>query len=103
MYFANTFYAFLCVLNVPLINANEWTHTSWLDHNNKYHLKWKTNDKTDTISFLVEVKTKGWVGFGISPNGGMKNSDIVIGWVTDDGKTYFHVRLIFSYFHVFTD
>jgi hypothetical protein len=84
-------YAFLVILSLTLNCATEWTHSSWLDHKHKYHLKWKTDDKTETISFLVEVQTKGWVGFGISPNGGMKNSDIVIGWVTDQGLTYFHV------------
>ena len=29
----------------------------------------------------MSAKTLGWVGFGISPNGGMKGSDMVIGWV----------------------
>jgi hypothetical protein len=81
----------LALLLLPLINANEWIHSSWLDHYHKYHLKWKTDDRTETITFKVEVQTRGWVGFGISPNGGMKNSDIVIGWIADDGKTYFHV------------
>ncbi len=88
------FCAKFCILIVsilPLLRATEWTHSSWLDHHKKYHLKWKPDDKSETITFLVEVQTKGWVRFGISPNGGMKNSDIVIGWVTDDGKTYFHV------------
>ncbi len=81
----------LALLLFPLINANEWTHSSWLDHYYKYHLKWKADDRTETINFKVEVQTRGWVGFGISPNGGMKDSDIVIGWITDDGKAYFHV------------
>ena len=29
------------------------------------------------------MKTKGWVGLGLSPNGGMKGSDIFLGWVKD--------------------
>ena len=43
-----------------------------------------------TIAFAVNVSTTGWVGLGISPNGGMVNSDVVIGWVSN-GRTYFHV------------
>ena len=36
------------------------------------------------------METRGYVGFGISPNGDMVNSDVVIGWVKD-GRTYFSV------------
>jgi hypothetical protein len=39
-----------------------------------------------------QVATTGWVGFGLSPNGQMPDSDVVIGWVTDDGQTVFHDR-----------
>ena len=31
----------------------------------------------------MQVETTGYVGFGISPNGKMWPSDVVIGWVTD--------------------
>ena len=58
-----------------------------------YELYWSFDHDTETISFAVRVQTTGWVGFGISPNGQMPNSDVVIGWVTDDGETVFHVRL----------
>ena len=36
------------------------------------------------------MQTNGYVGFGISPNGNMNASDVVIGWVKD-GQTYFSV------------
>ena len=56
----------------------------------KYRLLWNIED--DNITVEVQVLTKGWVGFGLSPNGGMKGSDVVIGWV-QDGKHVFHVSL----------
>ena len=59
-----------------------------------YELHWTFDDEAKTISFAVRVQTTGWVGFGISPNGQMPNSDVVIGWVTEDGKTIFHVSLV---------
>ena len=31
----------------------------------------------------IHVKTNGWVGFGFSPNGGMSNSDVIVGWIND--------------------
>ena len=55
-----------------------------------YELYWNFVNEAEEISFAVRVQTTGWVGFGLSPNGGMPNSDVIIGWVTDDG-TIFHV------------
>lgn len=39
------------------------------------------SDKKLFVYLQMSAKTLGWVGFGISPNGGMKGSDMVIGWV----------------------
>ena len=44
----------------------------------------------ETITFAVRVQTTGWVGFGLSPNGQMPNSDVVIGWVKGE-ESYFDV------------
>ena len=55
-----------------------------------YMLHWNFSTAERTITFAVNVSTTGWVGFGISPNGGMVNSDVVIGWVKS-GRAYFHV------------
>ena len=46
----------------------------------------------ETISFAVHVNTTGWVGFGLSPNGQMPNSDVVIGWVDRSGSVAFQVN-----------
>ena len=38
------------------------------------------------------VQTHGYIGFGLSPNGNMAGSDVVIGWVTGPAQTpVFHV------------
>ena len=55
-----------------------------------YTLHWNFTREQSTIYFAVNVSTTGWVGFGLSPTGGMVNSDLVIGWV-DNGATYFKV------------
>ncbi len=57
---------------------------------NEYYLYWNFSQTDETIQFAVSVKTTGWVGFGISPNGQMPGSDVVIGWVDGD-ESYFHV------------
>ena len=57
-----------------------------------YELYWTFDNAAETVSFAVRVQTTGWVGFGLSPNGQMPNSDVVIGWV-DNGEIYFTVSL----------
>ncbi|KAK3781429.1 hypothetical protein RRG08_019055 [Elysia crispata] len=54
-----------------------------------YTLYWNFNN-THIILEMV-VKTNGWVGFGISPKGAMKSSDVIIGWVKD-GQVHFADR-----------
>jgi len=59
-----------------------------------YVLHWNFSTADRTIAFAVNVSTTGWVGLGISPNGGMVNSDVVIGWVSN-GRAYFHVSSMY--------
>ena len=56
-----------------------------------YTLYWNFDLEQQTIAFAVNVSTTGWVGFGVSPNGQMPQSDVVIGWVDNNGNTQFHV------------
>nr|XP_015210154.1 PREDICTED: DBH-like monooxygenase protein 1 isoform X1 [Lepisosteus oculatus] len=60
-------------------------HSTVLDDQGKYHMKWKHNESR--ITFEIEVETRGYIGFGLSPNGAMALSDIVIGGV-ELGKPY---------------
>lgn len=56
-----------------------------------YTLSWDFDLEKEAIFFTVTVRTTGWVGFGISPDGGMANSDVVIGWVDDSGNAFLQV------------
>ena len=49
--------------------------------NPQYDLYWTVDG--DTISFALRVETNGWIGFGISPNGTMLDSDVIQGFVDD--------------------
>ncbi len=62
-----------------------------LDDEGLYVLHWSFDLEAGTIAFAVNVSTTGWVGFGLSPNGQMPLSDVVIGWVDDQGETQFQV------------
>ena len=63
-----------------------------------FKLYWKYNLEQQTIDFACNVSTTGWFGFGISPDGKMLYSDIVVGWVNSDGSAQFHVSIYFSHF-----
>ena len=68
--------------------TNDYTHSLELIPE-RYHV-FSKYDST-TITFEIHAKTLGWVGFGLSPNGGMVGSDVIIAWVKD-GETFFSVR-----------
>ena len=57
-----------------------------------YELYWSFDNEAETIAFAVRVQTTGWVGFGLSPNGQMPNSDVVIGWV-ENSEAFLQVSL----------
>ena len=92
--------ALLSVLLVAHLHATLGTHdrsatyrfSATLDPNGQYDLYWSYNLTEQTISFAVCVQTTGWVGFGLSPNGQMTGSDVVIGWVDSTGGVQFRVR-----------
>ena len=79
------------VFGVLYAHHNEWEHHTVIDSRGIYHVSWRKDDIAEEITFLVEVKTRGWIGFGISPTGAMINSDLIIAWIDDNGKTHFHV------------
>ncbi|GFY41323.1 hypothetical protein TNIN_68281 [Trichonephila inaurata madagascariensis] len=69
-------------------------HCTVLDGERKFHVCWNLIESVDDdreIEFKVEVETHGYVGFGLSPNGGMAGSDIVTGWIKE-GQVYFQDR-----------
>lgn len=57
-----------------------------------YVVYWNFDIKKTTIEFAVDVDTTGWIGFGLSLNGQMPGSDVVIGWVKNDTRAEFHVQ-----------
>lgn len=60
--------------------------------NGDYLLYWNVDLQSKVISFAVDVATTGWVGFGISPNGQMPGSDVIMAWVDDrNGQVVFSV------------
>ena len=69
----------------------EYTFSKVLSED-RYILHWSFNFHNKSIRFAVNVKTRGWVGFGLSPSGSMEGADIVMGWIKDSGEATLEVR-----------
>ena len=86
---------YLCILllfvyniNCQTINSNSFfVNRVVLSAPDAYVLFWNYTN-TDII-FKIVAKTNGWVGFGISPNGGMENSDIILAYTMPSGMVMF--------------
>lgn len=86
-----------CVLLVQLflvsvVSAIQWDHSINVDEN--YRLLW--NVQAQEITFEVQVRTLGYIGFGLSRDGTRSGADVALGWV-DHGKAIFQVSYNFKY------
>lgn len=60
--------------------SSVYEHSTVMDRQDRFLLSWQTTDDK-LIHFKAEVKTQGWFGLGLSPNGNMPGSDIYLFWV----------------------
>ncbi|XP_061602971.1 DBH-like monooxygenase protein 2 homolog [Cololabis saira] len=60
----------------------------YLDPDRLVFLKWGFDHLEGNITFQLTVNSTGWVGFGFSPNGDMKGSDIVMGGLGPSGSYF---------------
>ncbi|XP_067643545.1 MOXD1 homolog 2 isoform X3 [Eurosta solidaginis] len=69
--------------------ALRWDHA--VDLNEDFRILWTIINQD--ITFEIQARTLGYVGFGFSPDGKLAGSDVALGWV-DKGQTYFQDRHI---------
>lgn len=82
-------FVLLVQISVSVHSFNQWDHA--VDMNVDYRLLWSINDKE--ITFEVQARTLGYVGFGFSRDGTIYGADVVVGWV-DQGRAYFQVSIL---------
>lgn len=80
----------VAVAHAKPIPTRYYKHQVTLDDDGAYWLYWESN--ATHVTFEVHVKTHGYVGFGLTTNGKMFPSDVVIGWVSN-GTAYLKVRV----------
>ena len=85
----------ICSVSFQAVLGAAASRAEYLVPNGKYVVSWETDTEAtkqnQSIVFKVDVETLGYVGFGISPKGGMTGADIVIGGVFPNGTSYFRV------------
>nr|XP_022919190.1 MOXD1 homolog 2 [Onthophagus taurus]XP_022919191.1 MOXD1 homolog 2 [Onthophagus taurus] len=81
----------LCAMCFAVLgtNAARWSHFAMLSPD--YRLLWSLGPGPQDITFELQVRTLGYVGFGFSKDGRMPGSDMIVGWV-DKGQVYFQDR-----------
>ncbi len=62
-------------------------HRMRLDAN--YDVYWSINESE--VTFEVQVRTLGYLVFGLSPSGHFQDADLIVGWV-HNGRPRFQVR-----------
>ena len=76
-------YYFCLILSNNNNWENEFEYHIYLNEHKTYQLFW-THIDNETIEIGISVQTNGWIGMGLSQNGQMVNSDIIVGWVDDN-------------------
>jgi len=65
---------------------SHFDHKAFVTPQENFQIYWTSNIKDCTIEFGMIVETNGWAAIGISMTGGMSKSDIVMGYVDDEGE-----------------
>ena len=91
--------AILAALLIVQVNAHthdelseQYTYSVRLDTEGHYTMFYSYDEVSSVLRIAVRVQTTGWIALGISPNGQMPGSDVVIGWVDESGTPFLQVK-----------
>ena len=93
---------FLAALLLVQVNAHsrsdelseQYTYNVQLDNEGHYTMFYSYDAELSILRIAVLVQTTGWIGLGISPNGQMPGSDVVMGWVDESGQAFLQVTTV---------
>ncbi|XP_069507985.1 DBH-like monooxygenase protein 2 isoform X2 [Ambystoma mexicanum] len=74
---------------VPVQPLVEMSFSTAIEKDGCVILRWGVDRSAGLAVFEVQAQTTGWLGFGLSPGGGMAGADIVIGGVFPNKTVYF--------------
>ena len=95
-------FSFLATLLLVQVNAltthdelsEQYTYNVQLDNEGRYTMFYSYDTELSILRIAVLAETTGWIGLGISPNGQMPGSDVVMGWVDRSGEAFLQVTTL---------
>ena len=84
---------FYLLMDITSAQMGKWderfTFSTFLEENHQFKLYW-SHLADDVIDIGIEANSTGWIAVGLSPNGGMEHSDIMIGcmWLSVHCSSY---------------
>lgn len=75
---------------ISSLSTADFAYENRVQMDENYMLQWSV--KAPDIVFEMQVKTHGYMGFGLSRDGTVYGADIFISWM-DDGHIFFYVSL----------
>ena len=75
--------------------SEQYTYNVQLDSEGRYTMFYSYDEDLRILRIAVLVQTTGWIGLGISPNGQMPGSDVVMGWVDGSGRGFLQVTKLY--------
>jgi len=75
-----------------VITHFETPYTQQISIDDSFKFAWAIDPEDSLIRFILDVKTAGWAGLGISSTGTMVNSDMFMGYIQKDGKAVINDR-----------
>lgn len=79
---------FTTVILIATLRSGDFAYENRVQMDENYLLQWSV--KVDEIVFEMQVKSHGYMGFGLSRDGTVYGADIFISWM-DDGHIFFYV------------
>ena len=70
--------------------SEQYTYNAQLN-GDRYTMFYSYDADMSILRIAVLVQTTGWIGLGVSPNGQMPGSDVVMGWVNNSGQVFLQV------------
>ena len=71
--------------------SDQYTFNVQLDNEGRYTMFYSYDADLSILRIAVLVQTTGWIGLGVSPNGQMPGSDVLMGWVDSNGEAFLQV------------
>lgn len=85
------FSALILLFEFSIVHPKETLNSVYLDGEKAFKMYWVYNDGTNTVNFVLEVSTLGWVGFGFANKiNRMKNYDVIVGKI-ENGRGWLTV------------